>query len=193
MLFHFLSLLFVIWIMLFRIPACILSPEHVFSGCLLFDLSLQQKSICKPLERGELASIPPSTDRLDQKHARIHLPSAKVNVITLVRESCCLRCHDLQVGIHAVLITFSEQIECSFRRGRRTPLLFHLFCQDVESNKVIFDLLKCSQAVLAIDGHCRVIVGARALIYCTAPPAVVDDLCYIQAYSTEPAGPAEPM
>jgi hypothetical protein len=42
------------------------------------------ESIGNPLERGELASIPPSTDRLDQKHACIHLPSAKVNVITLV-------------------------------------------------------------------------------------------------------------
>src|ERR1700733_15487281 len=193
MLFHFLSLLFVIWIMLFRIPACILSPEHVFSGCLLFDLSLQQKSICKPLERGELASIPPSTDRLDQKDARIHLPSAKVNVITLVRESGCLGGDDLQVGIHAVLITFSEQIECSFRGGRRPPLLFHLFCQNIESNKVVLDLLECSQAVLAIDGHCRVIVGARALRDCTAPAAVVDDLRYRRAYSPEPAGPAEPI
>jgi hypothetical protein len=53
------------------------------------------ESIGNPLERGELASIPPSTDRLDQKHARIHLPSAKVDVITLVRESGCLGCDDL--------------------------------------------------------------------------------------------------
>ena len=72
-------------------------------------------------------------------------------------------------------------------------MLFHLFCQNVESNKVVFDLLKCSQAVLAIDGHRRVIVGARTLRNCTAPSAVVDDLRYRRPYSLEPTGPTEPI
>ena len=134
------------------------SQGSVFS----FYLPLQRRA-ANGYSFGRFGHVPSTTKRLDQKHARIHLPTHDVDVVPFVGQRGRLRCNNLQIGVDPANISVVEDLLRGLRRQRGLVLVFRLLAQNAQSDKVVFDLLERRQRSLPIVGNRLVVAGIGLL------------------------------
>lgn len=76
------------------------------------------------------ANIPAAAERVDQLHARGHLFHLQIQRRALIAQQSRLSGDDVQVAVHAELVTGHGEIEIALRRGDGVGLLLQFLRQN---------------------------------------------------------------
>ena len=69
------------------------------------------RSLARLCERRHVGDMPPTADRLDQQHARVHTPPQDVDGVPFVGQRQGLSGEDLQVRVHPACVAMRGQLQ----------------------------------------------------------------------------------